>query len=138
MTDDIDPPADGHQQVSVPRKDLVSVLRGLLLMVVMAVVGLLLFGVASCQQRRINDHQAATDRHQAVIDARLQATIDRLDAQIHLRDLDTARACISNHVRYELFKQIMTDLVGDRPDVWARYPSPPCDRAKAQAQLDKG
>ena len=121
--------------VTVARKDLVSVLRGMLGMVVLAVVGLLLFGISSCRQDHINARQDRSD-------ARLQQTIDRqdayIDAQLHQRDLDAAAACVSNHVRYELFKQLMTDLVGDRPDVWQRYPTPPCDRAEAQALLDKG
>jgi hypothetical protein len=128
-------PKPEPERVTVDRHSLRSLGGSLLAMVVFGVLGLSLFGVASCNQARTNNRLGDTN-------SRLEATVERLDTyirdQLHEADLEAARQCVGNHVRYRLFKQIMTDLVGERPEVWQKYPSPPCDLAAAQALLDKG
>lgn len=123
------------EPVTVDRHSLRSLGGSLLALVLFGVLGLTLFGIASCNQAHTNHQLEDTN-------ARLEDTVQRLDTyirdQLHEADLEGARQCVGNHVRYQLFKQIMTDLVGDHPEVWQKYPSPPCDLAAAQALLDKG
>ncbi len=123
------------EPVTVDRHSLRSLGGSLLALVLFGVLGLVLFGIASCNQARTNNRLDGSD-------AKLEATVERLDTyirdQLHEADLETARECVGSHVRYQVFKLIMTDLLGDRPEVWKRYPAPPCDLPAAQALLDKG
>jgi hypothetical protein len=100
------------------------------------------FGAWAYVQSHTNARLDRFAETQVETNKRLDAGTDRLDryirGQLHQRDLEDARACVVGHVRYDLFKQLMDDLVGPHPEVWARYPQPPCDRAAAQAVLDKG
>lgn len=121
--------------VNVSRSGLQAVVWSIMLVAGVVVLGLVLLGVTSFQQRATNDHFATQDDHLAATNRRLD---EYVHAQEHQRDLDDARACITSHVRYQVFRDIITELTDATDEVWGRYPAPPCDMVAAQRVLATG